>query len=209
MPRTYSLGKGLKTEELRGLVEELQWLREHPPIVSKGKGIYQGNILGFVKGLRLSVRIIYHLREQLSDMDYEINWGHLLNPDESSCSPECDIIVHTKGHVRKWNGHGEHTIMDFRFIKAEKAKVVISCKSVLNKVDKEYPKTLKEFGIENIFLFAECCKDTRYKSMKEKAHRAGYAGLWCLYLVTKENGYKTDENEYVDFINAIRKVLKK
>lgn len=207
MPKTHPLGKGLKTEELRGLVEELQCLREHPPIVSKGKGIYQGNILGFVRGLRLSVRIIYFLREALSDTDYEINWGHLLNPDESSCSPECDIIVHTKGYVRKWNGHGDHTIMDFRFIKAEKAKAVISCKSVLNRVDKEYPKTLKKFGIENIFLFAECCKDTRYESMKEKAQKAGYAGLWCLYFTTKENDYKTDENEYIDFLNAIRNVL--
>jgi hypothetical protein len=45
--------------------------------------------------------------------------------------------------------------------------------------------------------------------MKAKAHKAGYAGLWSLYLTTKGNGYKTDEKEYIHFIDAIRKVLGK
>jgi len=209
MPGTGSLGKGLRTEELIGLVSELQTVRDHPAIVSRGQGRYEGDILGFVKGLRLSVRVIYFLRAALSDTDYEVDWGHLLSPDGASCSPECDIIVHTKGYVRQWNGHGQPPVMDFRFIEVEKAKAVISCKSVLNKVDTEYPKTLKRFGVPNVFLFAECCKDTRYQSMKQKASKAGYAGFWCLYLTTKGKDYRTDENQYLQFIDAIRKVLSK
>ncbi len=207
MPKTHSYGKGLKTAQLTSLFGELQALREHPPIVSRGNGKYEGDILGFVKGLRLSVRVIYFLREALSETDYEINWGHLIDSSGASCSPECDIIIHTKGHVRQWNGHGEHSVMDFRFIEAEKAKVVVSCKSALDKIDKKYPKSLKRFGIKSIFLFAECCRDTCYKAMKQKARKAGYSGLWCLYCTTKEKNCKTDDNMGIDFIDKIRKAL--
>jgi len=114
MAKRHSLGKGLRTEQLRGLAEELHSIRDYPPIVSKGDGRYEGAILGFVKGLRLSARIIYYLREQLSDMNYEISWGHLLNDSEASCSPECDIIIHKKGHLRQWNG-SKDPIMNFCF----------------------------------------------------------------------------------------------
>ena len=206
MATNNSIGNGLKTEQLRSLATELHGLRDYPPIVSKGNGKYEGDILGFVKGLRISARIIYFLREQLSDMDYEINWGHLLDDAEASCSPDCDIIIHIKGHVRKWNDTNK-PIMDFNFIKAKNAEIVVSCKSKLGKIDKEYPKSLKKYGVNYIFLVAECCKEIQYHSLKKRARRAGYAGLYCLYFMDKNETMKCDESVHAEFINVIRKVL--
>jgi hypothetical protein len=72
------LGVGLRTEVLRGLIEELKQVRSYPPLVHKGNGKYEGDILAFIKGLRLSARIAYFIREQLSDTKYRTSWGHFL-----------------------------------------------------------------------------------------------------------------------------------
>src|SRR6266849_10235424 len=148
-------GQVLAVEQLTGLTAELQRVRTHPPLVKRSDGKYEGGILAFVKGLRLSARVIYFLRERLSSTDLEVNWGHLVDRNEESCSPECDVIIHEKGHLRKWNG-GEKSVMDFRFVEAGSVRAVVSCKSSLDTIDKAYPKSLRKYGVKTVFLFAEC-----------------------------------------------------
>src|ERR1022692_4095800 len=87
-----TFGATLSVQQLESLSAELQKLRDHPPLTRRQGGKYEGDILGFVKGLRFSARVIYFLREWLSDTHFEVNWGHVLNAEEQSCSPECDII---------------------------------------------------------------------------------------------------------------------
>ena len=70
-----TFGGSLAVEQLVSLTAELQKLRHHPPITRREAGKYEGDILGFVKGLRLSARVIYFLREYLSEMDFEVSWG--------------------------------------------------------------------------------------------------------------------------------------
>lgn len=96
-----AVGANLRIEQLVGLREELQILRHHPPLIKRLDGKYEGDILGFVKGLRLSARVIYFLRERLSSTGLEVSWGHILDQKERSCSPECDVVIHRKGYVRR------------------------------------------------------------------------------------------------------------
>lgn len=169
----------------------------------RADGRYEGDILGFVKGLKLSAGVIYFLRERLSSTDLEINWGHLLDQEKDSCSPECDAIVHTKGHVRKWNGT-ETPIMDFRFVSTTNVRAVVSCKSKLTAIDKDYPKALKKYGVKNVFLFAECCDEGQFPRLRAAATSAGYRGLWCLYLTQKKgSSFKTDEKMLIAFGDAV------
>lgn len=207
MVRCLPFGSHLSIEQLTELAAELQKLRAYPPITKRADGKYEGDILGFVKGLRLSAKVIYFLREYLSDMDFEVSWGHLLDINEQSCSPECDVIIHNKGYIRKWNG-GKDPIMEFKFIRANSARVVISCKSLLNSVDVNYPTALKKFGLKNIILFAECCPENKYDIYRKKAKSAGYKDLFVLYFTKKsEMEFSTDGNVHVQFGNCIRKLL--
>jgi hypothetical protein len=200
-------GKVLKVEQLTGLTAELQKLRSNPPLVKRSDGKYEGSILGFVSGLRLSARLIYFLRERLSSTGLDVNWGHLLDHKQDSCSPECDVVVHTKGHVREWNG-SKDPIMNFKFIEAQNVRAVVSCKSTVRAIDKAYPKDLEKHGVENIFLFAECCQDAHFSRLRKAARRAGYRGLWCLYLTQEDGSFKTDESMYVAFGDAVHKAVK-
>jgi hypothetical protein len=179
-PAKQLFGKALSVESLIGLTGELQMLRQYPPVTQKKGGRYEGDILGFVRGLRLSARVLYFLREHLSHTGLEISWGHLLSDSEESCSPECDIIVHEPGHVRRWNGFA-NPVMNFAFIRARSAKIVVSCKSRLTSIDNSYPKVLKKFGVDQVFLFAETCRASQLESLRKRAKKAGYAGVWCLY----------------------------
>src|SRR5216684_1407952 len=154
--QVHVLGVALKNEPLTGMAAQLWSLRSAPALVKRKDGKYEGGILGFVKGLRLSAGVIYYLKQKLSQTDLEVSWGHLLDHKEASCSPECDVIVHSKGSVQKWNGT-DHPIMEFKFVGIAHARAVISCKSQLTSVDKGYPKALKKFGVKKVFLFAECC----------------------------------------------------
>jgi len=198
--------ENLAIEELSELRTELTSLRAFPPLVRRGDGKYEGDILGFVKGLRLSARLIYFLRNRLSGTDLDVNWGHLIANGES-CSPECDVIIHTKGHVRRWNG-GDRPIMDFKFVETERVRAVVSCKSRLHGIDKSYPKALKKYGVKHVFLFAECCNETQFEKLRQRAEAAGYSGLWCLYLVQKgPSPIKSVEEMYVDFGKAILKAV--
>jgi len=206
-----TFGANLAIEQLVGLAAELVNLRGHPPLVRRDDGKYEGDILGFVKGLRLSARVIYFLRERLSRTELEVSWGHMLDSNEQSCSPECDVIIHTKGHLRKWNGSGNDSpVMEFKFIEASSVRAVVSCKSLLTAIDKDYPSDLKAFGVENVFLFAECCREAHLPRLREKAAAAGYRGLWCLYCADEGAPmYTTDESMYVNFGDVISKAVGK
>lgn len=197
--KTHAFGMALANEKLTALKAQLQTLRSAQPLVKKRDGRYEGDILGFVKGLRLSAGVIYFLQEKLSQTDLEVSWGHLLDDQKASCSPECDVIVHTRGYWHRWNG-GDHPIMEFKFIEISQARAVISCKSQLTSIDRDYPKSLKKFGVNKVFLFAETCPATRFDNLQETAKRAGYAGLCCLYL-TGRNGIFMEVNEkmWVEF----------
>jgi hypothetical protein len=200
------LGVALRTEALHGLVAELQQLRQYPPLVHKGGGKYEGDILGFVRGLRLSARIAYFVRDQLNDTKYRTSWGHLLDDAERSCSPECDVIIHKKGHVRAWNGF-KKSIMNFKFIRANQAVAIISCKSTLKSIDADYPKGLRKFGIKHVLLFAETCPEGSFARLRQRAKRAGYQGLWCLYLTGPDGSMKSIKDSiHLDFIKTLKKV---
>lgn len=204
-----TFGSSLGIEQLVGLSAELQKLRHHPPLVKRANGKYEGDILGFVKGLRLSARMIYFLRERLSHTDLEVSWGHILDTNEQSCSPECDVIIHTKGHIRKWNGNGgDQSVMEFKFICASSVRAVVSCKSLLDSIDKEYPAALKAFGVKSVFLFAECCRGSRWANLQNKAKKAGYRCTSCLYFTEEDDSlYRTDQPMYVSFGNSVAKAV--
>jgi hypothetical protein len=203
----HKFGLNLALTKFSQLAVELQGLRDSPPRIKAESGRRTGEILRFIRGLRLSAQVIYILREHLSDSDLEVSWGHLLDEDKAMCSPECDIIIHEKGHVARWNG-GEHPIMDFRFIAASKARAVVSCKSSLTDVDQVYPHDLLSHGVNKVFLFAECCRSDRFTALSKKAKRAGYSALGCLYFNDEKNGgYKTDEKGHVTFVDAVRKAV--
>jgi hypothetical protein len=205
----HRFGTALSFAQLKELATELQELRVSPPDVQAHEGRRLGEILRFVRGLRFSARVIYFLREQLSHTNLDVSWGHLLDRDQAFCSPECDIIIHDKGYVKKWNGN-EHPIMDFRFISVEKAKAVVSCKSLLTAIDREYPKDMKACGVKNVLLLAECCKTDQFEKIKEAAKKAGYSGFWCLYFLTKDGiGFETREALYADFVKAVIRTVEK
>lgn len=198
-----SFGHALEVDDLVGLAQSLYYLRLNRPVVTKSDKHQEGDVLGFVKGLRLSARLIYFLRERLSDCQCEVNWGHLLTPDKASCSPECDVIIHKPGHVAKWNG-GHSPVMDFRFIRADNAVAVISCKSDLKHVDKKYPAQLAKHGIQQVYLFAECCLQKNYSRLKQGALNSGYSGLGCLYLLDGKGSLLIDDKIHSEFITTIR-----
>jgi hypothetical protein len=197
----------LGIRDLSQLAEELQKLRGYPPLFSTGKGEYQGYILGFVKGLRISARIIYFIRKCLSTEGCEVSWGHIVDQEGQACSPECDVIIHAPGHLDKWND-SKDPIMEFVFVEARYVKAVVSCKSQLADIDFAYPKQLARFGIDKVFLFAECCSLTNYDNLREKALAAGYCGLWCAYFT--EGGaddFTTSDEHYNDFRETLRKLF--
>lgn len=160
-------------------------------------------VLPFVKGLRLSAHLIYVLRMELSHTDLEVDWGHLLDAREESCSPECDVIIHRKGYIRKWNG-SDRPIMDFRFVQHASALAVVSCKSYAKDVDADYVKKLQPY-VKHVLLFAECCAPNQVDSLRKKAKNAGYAGFWFLYTYDEPtNSCVTDPSGWLSFLRAIR-----
>jgi len=99
--------------------------------------------------------------------------------------------------------------MDFKFIEAASVRAVVSCKSLLKSIDNSYPKALKKYGVENVFLFAECCPEAHLLRLRKRAESAGYRGLWCLYFDDGEGAsFKTDESMYIDFADKILKAVK-
>ena len=201
---------GLATQRLTQMASELYGLREdYPPLTKRSDGKYEGGILAFVKGLRVSSLLTYCLREWLSDSGWDVSWGHIVNERGQSCSPECDIIIH-KGHIRRWNGDGAgNPVMDFKFVDAANVIAVVSCKSQVTTVDANYPTQLSVYGVDRVLLFGECCTRSNYANLAGQAKTAGYLGLWCSYLT--ENGgsnWACDEKVYAEFYHTIRDLTK-
>jgi hypothetical protein len=195
----------MAVRELSELANELQRLAEYK-LTSNGNGEYTGSILGFVKGLRLSAKLIYFLRKALSGYACEVNWGHVIDVSTGACSPECDVIIHKRGHLEHWNG-GREPVMDFKFIEARNVIAVVSCKSRITSIDEEYAKLLSLYGIQQVILFAECCSKSNYENLNEKAIEAGYTGLWCAYF--KDPGgddFQADEIHHQTFYNSVVKL---
>ena len=164
----------------------------------------KGRVLSFIRGLRLSAHLIYAIREILSGTDLEANWGHLLDKDEVFCSPECDVIIHHRGHIRRWNGT-ENPIMDFRFIEQEKAIAVISCKSKLESIDAKYCQSMRPF-VKRIWLFAECCDPQQAENLQKRASRHGYENFWYLYGWTKDVEPDLNKNGWNEFVEEVKKL---
>ncbi len=194
----------LITEKFHGLSGELAKWRLSPEINLMDARRDKGRILGFVKGLRFSARIAYLARDIVSSAGLEVNWGHLVNAEGTSCSAECDVIIHKPGYLQKWNG-GERPIMDFRFIESSQAIAVISCKSNTKAIDKDYCSELKAFGVRNIFLFSECCAPASIKRLTRQAQERGYSGFFHLYTITKgADTFAVNEAGILEFIKVIR-----
>jgi hypothetical protein len=159
-------------------------------------------VLPFVKGLRLSAQLIYVLRTELSETGIKVDWGHLLDDRDESCSPECDVIIHHEGHVEVWNGN-EEPVMNFKFVRGSCAIAVISCKSHAEDVDREYVQRLRPY-VKHIFLFLECCAPHKVASLRKKAKEAGYAGFGYLYGFDKKRSEGLpDEEGWLNFLDAV------
>jgi len=208
-----SLGTGQEIRHFVALKDDLIISRDYSPIVSyviiDGKKHKRGDILPFVKGLRLSARLIYILRKKLSDFDVDINWGHIQDDGKRLCSPECDIIIHKGGISDTWNGDNDkRPVMDFHFIQRKSVKAVISCKSMIDSIDDDFARVVtKEFNINNLFIFAEAAQLSHYTKLKATAKKSGYKGLWTLYNIGKKDEIIADENEYLNFLSTIKGCL--
>jgi hypothetical protein len=206
--KIHDFGIALANERLTGLSAQLQEFRSARPLVKRSDGRYEGDILGFVKGLRLSAGVIHYLEQRLSQTDLEVSWGHLLNEKKQSCSPECDVIVHRKGYWDKWNGT-DNRIMLFKFIEVGNARAVISCKSQLTSIDVTYPKDLKKFGVRKVFLFAESCSARRFDTLRRRAKAAGYIDLCCLYFTGAKGTLEAvDRSLWIEFGESVLKAVR-
>jgi hypothetical protein len=197
----------LYEEPFRGIFGELVSWRIDPYIRQLEKEKKKGRIFPFVRGLRLSARLIYVIRDILSETNLTANWGQLLDEQGKSCSCECDIIIHHKGHERRWNGT-DQPVMDFRFIKQQNAIAVISCKSYLRSgdVDTEYCESMKPF-CKNIWLFAECCGSRSAKNIRQKALSFGYKKFWYLYSWSKKTDPQPNRDGWSDFVKEAKKLM--
>lgn len=198
----------LRTAGFRRLAGELQPWRTSTDLkvleAAKGAAL----VLPFVKGLRLSAQLIYILRDELDGTGLEVDWGHLLDDQGDSCSPECDIIIHSRGHDGRWDG-SEHPVMNFKFVKRERAVAVISCKSYAKDVDAEYVKKLHRY-VKQVFLFAECCAPDKVDSLRKSAKKAGYLAFGYLYTFDeKRSQCANDEEGWLDFLDAVASKVKK
>jgi hypothetical protein len=197
----------LSLEDFHGLMGELLYWRIDPEIQKLEKKKRGGLVLGFVKGLRLSARLTYAIRKTLSGYNLEVDWGHLFNKEKDFLSPECDIIIHLRGRIQRWNGNSS-PIMDVSFVDSKLAIAVVSCKSSIRAVDFEYCKRMKQY-VSNILLFAECCAPSAVERLKKSAKSAGYKGFWHLYTCTRTSEALHDEKEWENFLEVIKRMSEK
>lgn len=168
----------------------------------------KGQVLPFVRGLRLSAQLIYFLRKLLSGSRLTADWGHLLDSEGNFCSCECDVIIHKNGEIWRWDGDDEHPVMDFKFISQEEAVGVISCKSYLtvSHVDKQYCESIRKF-VNRVWLFAECCDPNSIERIRNKAEKCGYEKFWPLYTWNKKispTPYRVGWNDFVGEVGRLR-----
>lgn len=167
-----------------------------------------GRVLPFVRGLRLSSHLIYAIRTILNGSGMTANWGHLLDDDRVYCSRECDVIIHDEGCLMEWNGHGDRSVMNFKFIEKHKVKVVISCKHYLrtSEIDTDYCEDIKLYT-KNIWLFAECCGPKSATAIDTKAKNAGYKKFFYLYNWSRGKSMtQPNEKGWIDFVSQIEKL---
>ncbi len=208
LKKSAPLSQVLELEDFESLSAELKAWRTDEEIrtieYQKGSGL----VLGFVKGLRLSAKLIYAIRKSLSGTSLEVDWGHLLNEDGTSLSPECDVIIHKKGMINRWNGN-LNPIMDFKFIKSSEAVAVISCKSEAKSIDKAHKKYCEKLNkyVDNMMLFAECCPKGRVDTLITRAKEAGYKGFWYLYTIDeKTNECCNNPRVWKSFLTTLKKI---
>jgi len=212
-----SLTKGAQAQQLKlrkisALARELEdWHADSGVRQAKMEG---GGVFDFVKGLRLATRLIYILKNRLSQYHLDANWGQILDEDGFYLSPECDIIVHKEGHFDRWNGEGGEirNVMDFRFIELQKVVAVISCKSYLTSISEDYKKhcrKIKPYLKGKIFwLFAECVPIGKEKELERKVKSIGHNRLWYLYSWDEMN-FQPEENrplwgKFLDEVDMLR-----
>jgi hypothetical protein len=198
----------LRTEDFYGLAGTLMKWRLDPVIKLMNKKGGKGKILGFVQGLRLSAQLTYILRKIVSRYTLEVNWGHLVDENGSSCSPECDVIIHKPAVLQEWNGSND-PVMNFKFIKCSDTVAVISCKSFINSIDATYCRDFVKYNVTDIFLFTECCRAGSIQRLTRQAKSAGYKGFFYLYSTRGSQPFVgQDEHVYIEFIRAIENVSK-
>jgi len=195
------------------MIVAMQEGADHAPVLdnpqAKGKGSKLGEVLAFVRGLRLSARLVYILRNRLTDYDVSVHWGHVQDGNRGICSPECDIIIHQGGEAARWNGSTDQDcVMDFRFIKAPHVLAVISCKSKTDGIDPDFARVLKKkFKVKHVYIFAESIKATAKKRLSKEARSYGYKGFWYLYEFRKLDERAVNRDVYMDFLKKLRNVL--
>ena len=171
------------------------------------EGTNKGLIFPFARGLRFSALLIYTIRESLSSSDLEVNWGQIIDDDGYACSGECDIIIHKKGHYKKWNGSdGGNHIMDFRFIEKTNAIAVISCKSYLTRtiIEETYCQNMLKY-VNKVWLFAECCGPESVELIREDSKKIGYENFWYLYTWSRRTENIIDDVDgWFHFIEAVK-----
>lgn len=203
--RTQGGGSGLVAQlecaPYRAMCQEFAEFRIDPVIRMMEKHKERGRILGFVRGLRLSAQLIYAIRDALSGSGLHADWGHLLDKNRNLCSPECDVIIYDGAFIARWNKH-DKPVMDFYFVECSHAVAVISCKSYLANIDKEYIQTIKPF-MEQVWLFAECCPRGKEAALRKKARAAGYRNLFYLYPWDGEISVEPDRSEWTRFLKAL------
>jgi hypothetical protein len=175
------------------------------PEIQQGTG--RGRILGFVRGLRVSAHLIYAIRDALSGTDLEADWGHILDGEGISCSPECDVIIHRRGWKTRWNGRHD-PVMDFKFIESSKAVAVVSCKSYVTRIGQEhrdYCTRVKRYA-RRVWFFGECCNPEAVARLTRAARSAGYAGFWYLYAWDGKRSIEPNRQGWLDFLRALRQL---
>lgn len=197
------------TQEYKKITAQLLSYRLDPFIRAKESedGANKGLIFPFARGLRFSCLLIYAIREALSGSDLEANWGQIIDDAGFVLSGECDIIIHKKGHYKKWNGNdnGNH-VMDFRFIRKDHAVAVISCKSYLTKtaIETDYCVNMLKY-VNKVWLFAECCGPESVVLIQEESKKIGYEKFWHLYTWSKTTGdIIEDVKGWLNFMEAAK-----
>ena len=203
-------GRQLALQKIKSLSNELAEWRSDDEIRQIQRKKPKVGVFDFVKGLRLSAQLIYIIREHLSGYSLEANWGQVIDDSGTYLSPECDVIIHSPGQLRRWNG-GENQVMDFKFIPREKVIAVISCKSKITSITKDltdYCQRLKPYMRgKKIWLFAECVPKGKGRKIINDSKRAGYQKCWYLYNWDSKNSeIQRDDELLLDFIREIIKL---
>lgn len=191
-------------EQIDRIIAELCSWRMGEFLDAKKKNKDVGKVLPFVRGLKFSAKLIYVIRE-ITRGEISVSWGHLVDESGNYCSRECDIIIHQNGLYRQWNG-SKDPIMDFHFIRKNKAILVISCKSFISpsSVDKLYCEEVKSYT-NNVWLFAECCGPRSPKKIQEVALENGYKEFYYLYIWDKvKDKFCPNYQGWVDFLTNLR-----